>query len=406
MDRDGRRPGDRASADPPVLFRDAELPVACHMLRGLVKPLRVLMLDDSEEDVRLVARELSRGGYAPDVTRVERPEALRAALAAGEFDVMIAAWGLPAMGGLEALRLVHEAAPELPFVIVAGALDEQAAAEALRRGAGDFVTKDNLARLVPAVRREIADAQVRRERGEAFAALREAVVARDAFLSIASHELKTPLTSLQLQVEALTRAVEAGAAGTPRLSQRIAVVARSADRLGELVNRLLDVSRISSAQGLDLVTEDVDLAEVAREVVGRFHEALAETGSELRLDAPAPVRGVWDRGRVDTIVTNLVSNAVKYGEGRPIEVSVGVEVDRAVLRVRDHGIGIAPEDQARIFERFERAVPERHYGGFGVGLWVARSIAEAHAGRILVESRPGAGSLFTLELPRARGGPA
>jgi two-component system OmpR family sensor kinase len=230
--------------------------------------------------------------------------------------------------------------------------------------------------------------------------LERAVAARDAFLSIASHELKTPLTALQLQLELLVRSVQAGGVGTDRVSQRIRGVSRSTERLGELVNRLLDVSRITSSGRLELRKEAFDLAELVREVAARFEAALAEAGSALRLDVAGPVAGTWDRTRIDTIVTNLLSNAVKYGDGKPIEVEVRNDADVAVLEVRDRGIGIPPEDQARIFERFERAVPEHHYGGFGIGLWVTRSVAEEHGGRIRVASRPGGGSTFVLELPR------
>jgi signal transduction histidine kinase len=166
------------------------------------------------------------------------------------------------------------------------------------------------------------------------------------------------------------------------------------------VNRLLDVSRITRDGCIPLEREPFDLAELARDVAARFADSAADAGSRLEVNAPAPVRGAWDRARVDAAVTNLVSNAVKYGEGRPVAIEVRAQGARATLVVRDAGIGIAAADQQRIFERFERAVPERHYGGFGLGLWVVRSIAEQHGGRIVVESVPGRGSAFTLELPR------
>ena len=126
-----------------------------------------------------------------------------------------------------------------------------------------------------------------------------------------------------------------------------------------------------------------------------------ENWPQARVEARGPVTGTWDRMRLDTVVTNLLSNAVKYGEGKPVTVRVETEGRAARLTVSDHGIGIAKVDQERIFERFERAVPERHYGGFGVGLWVARLVAEAHGGRLQVRSAPGEGSTFLLELPLA-----
>ncbi|MFL5270824.1 MAG: ATP-binding protein [Anaeromyxobacteraceae bacterium] len=367
------------------------------------KPLRVLMIEDSEDDALLVSLELRRGGYAADVRRVESPDALRAALAE-PYDIVISDWSLPHLGGLEALRLVREANADLPFVLVSGTIGEENAVQALKAGAGDFVTKQNLSRLVPAVEREIRDAQVRRERGETLEALKQAVAARDQFMSIASHELKTPLTSLQLQLQSLQRSLHGGTGDAERVAQKLKTVTRSTERLGELVNRLLDVSRITGGS-LDLVREEFDLVELADEVVQRFRETLRESGSRVELTAGAAVRGRWDRMRVDTIVTNLLSNAIKYGQGKPIDVNIDGDPARARLSVTDRGIGIAPADQARIFERFERAVTERHYGGFGVGLWVARLVAEAHGGRIAVTSAPGEGSTFTLDLPFAEPAP-
>jgi signal transduction histidine kinase len=362
-----------------------------------MKPLRLLIIEDNEDDALLVGLELRRGGYAAELCRVDSADALRAALT-DPYDAVISDWSLPRLGGLEALRLVREACPDLPFVLVSGTIGEENAVEALKAGAGDFVTKQNLSRLVPAIEREIRDAQVRRERRETLEALKQAVAARDQFMSIASHELKTPLTSLQLQLQSMQRAIDATAGDPHRVAQKLKTVTRAAERLGELVNRLLDVSRITG-NGLYIVREDFDLGELALEAVQRFRETLLDSGSRVEVVAAAPVRGRWDRMRVDTIITNLVSNAIKYGEGKPIEVKVDGDAARARLVVTDHGIGIAPADQARIFERFERAVPERHYGGFGLGLWVARLVAEAHGGRIAVESSPGRGSTFALDLP-------
>jgi signal transduction histidine kinase len=364
-----------------------------------MKPLRVLVVEDNEDDALLVALELRRGGWDPELLRVQTADELRAALTQRAWDVVISDYAMPRFNGLEALRLVQEAGGgEIPFLLVSGTIGEESAVEALKVGAGDFIMKQNLTRLVPAVEREMRDAQVRRERRETTEALRQAVAARDQFLSIASHELKTPLTSLQLQLQSLMRLMGGAADRDERIATKLRTVTRSTERLSELVNRLLDVSRITAGT-LEIVREEMDLAELVREVAGRFGEALREAGSEVALELPAAVRGRWDRMRVDTIVTNLLSNAIKYGEGKPIQVGLSAGDGLVRLWVQDQGIGIAPADQARIFDRFERAVPERHYGGFGVGLWVARLVAEAHGGAVHVESTPGRGSRFVLELP-------
>ncbi|ABS26344.1 ATP-binding protein [Anaeromyxobacter sp. Fw109-5] len=225
--------------------------------------------------------------------------------------------------------------------------------------------------------------------------LSEAVRTRDAFLSMASHELKTPITSLQLQVGSLLRARE----GVP------APVAKAADatrrqvvRLTSLVNTLLDVSRLNEGR-LQLEIEPVDLSALVSEVASRFVAETERSESRIRVDAAEAVCGRWDRLRLEQVLTNLLSNALKYGEGKPVSVRVQSDGATARLAVVDHGIGIAPSEQRRIFERFERGPATRGYGGFGLGLWITREIVSALGGTIHVESAPGAGSTFRVELP-------
>ena len=136
-----------------------------------------------------------------------------------------------------------------------------------------------------------------------------------------------------------------------------------------------------------------------RAVTTRFREVIERSESTLVLRAEDAIQGRWDAIALETVTGNLLSNAIKFGAGRPIEVAVESDDRHARLTVVDHGIGIAEEQQGRIFERFERAVSARHYGGFGIGLWVARHLVEAHGGDIQVHSRQGEGSRFTVELP-------
>jgi signal transduction histidine kinase len=237
------------------------------------------------------------------------------------------------------------------------------------------------------------------ERRRAEAEAREAVRARDEFLSIASHELKTPLTSLQLQLESLAGKLKASPSLSTTFLTKMQIILRQSHRLAELIDELLDISRITSRR-LDLQLEEVDLAALVREVAARAEEGLSQAGSRLELDVEGPVWGSWDKQRLHQVVDNLVSNAIKYGAGKPIAISLKANSGTAVLKVRDQGIGIAPEDQARIFQRFVRAVSPHHYGGFGLGLWIARQIVERLGGGIEVTSRPNEGSTFTVALPR------
>ncbi len=365
-----------------------------------MKPLRVLMVEDAEDDALLVALELRRGGYDPRIERVENEAQMRAALGRDRWDVVVSDHSLPSFSAPAALAVLKESghAEATPFIIVSGTMPDETAVDALRAGAGDFVSKQRLGRLVPAIERELRDVAMRQERRDALEQLQRAVRARDEFLSIASHELKTPLTSLRLQVQTLLRqatATDARAAG------RLAIIERGTARLAELVNRLLDISR-ASAGSLELAREPVDLARVVRGIAQRMSEAVEASGSTLRLSV-APVAGEWDRMRLESVIANLLENAVKYGAGRPIDVTLEDAGDAARLVVRDQGIGIAPEDHERIFERFARAAPKAVYEGMGIGLWLARAIVEAHGGTISVESRSGAGSAFTVRLPKHGG---
>ncbi|HET8539096.1 MAG TPA: ATP-binding protein [Anaeromyxobacter sp.] len=229
--------------------------------------------------------------------------------------------------------------------------------------------------------------------------LREATAsaqAREEFLHVASHELRGPIGTLRLAVQLLGRDARKGR--TETVAGRLRVIERQAGRLGRLSDMLLDVSRITAGR-LELAREPGDLAALVREVVPRFEDEAAEAGIAIRVDAPEEVRCTFDAARLDQVLSNLLSNAVKYGRAGTIDVRLRPGAGGATLEVEDRGIGIAPEDQERIFERFERAVSARHFAGLGLGLWIVRQIVEAHGGTIRVRSAPGEGATFTIELP-------
>jgi len=230
----------------------------------------------------------------------------------------------------------------------------------------------------------------------------EAVRTRDNFLAVASHELRTPLSALSVFISSLVRAAASGRLlklSPEALTARMVKAERQMTQLGRLVDRLLDVSRLST-RDLRLERERTDLADIARDVISRYEDVAAETGSTIELRTAGPAIGWWDRGRLDQVMTNLVGNAVKYGQGAPISVSISSGASGHVrLTVRDAGPGIPLEDQERIFGQFERAAESENVPGMGLGLWLARRIVAAHGGAINLDSVPGEGATFSVLLP-------
>jgi len=232
--------------------------------------------------------------------------------------------------------------------------------------------------------------------------LRLAVRVRDEFLSVASHELRTPLTTLGLQIDGLSHTLPGLVSGpqTEKVARRLELTRRQIDRLAALVATLVDVSRITSGK-LQLTKEHADLVDVVRTVADRLGDDAQRSGSSLSIDASGPVWGDFDVSRVDQVLTNLVANAIRYGRGQPIAIGVDGKNASARLCVQDHGIGIAPQHQGRIFQQFERAAPSTNYGGLGLGLWISAQLVDAMGGTISVRSEVDVGSTFTVELPRA-----
>lgn len=230
-----------------------------------------------------------------------------------------------------------------------------------------------------------------------YASAQDAVRARDDFLSIAAHELRTPVTSLLLGLQAKRRGVAPDARPVVT-SGELERFERQAGRLARLVDDLLDISRVRAGH-LELERADVDLTALVHDVVEQLRPQSVRAGCAVTCEAEGPVVGRWDRARIEQVATNLVGNALKYGAGRPVQVRVERDGDVARLAVADRGIGVAPERHRDIFEPYERAASSRHYGGLGLGLFIVRRVVEAHGGRVLVESAAGDGARFVVELP-------
>jgi signal transduction histidine kinase len=231
--------------------------------------------------------------------------------------------------------------------------------------------------------------------------LLQAVRARDDFIAIAAHELRNPMTPIiGLAEAALAAARNAEGACPPRVTTLLEHLQRAARDFIRRGTRLLDVGRIESGN-LRLEPSETDLSELVCTVAQRYAVAAAHARSALELDVEDGISGMWDRLAAEEIVENLLSNALKFGMGRPVTLRLRSDDLSARLEVQDRGVGMPPDQQTRIFGRFEQVVGQHRGGGFGVGLWVASRLVAAMAGRMAVSSRLGEGSTFTVMLPLA-----
>jgi PAS domain S-box-containing protein len=232
----------------------------------------------------------------------------------------------------------------------------------------------------------------------ARAAAEEALLARDRFLTIASHELKTPVASLGLAAESLLRARESGKLDEARLEGGLTRILTATKRLGALVTELLDISRLTSGQ-MPYDRAPTDLVALTREVIARFVDA--DEADRIRLDAPEEVIAEVDASRFDQVVTNLVDNALKYSDApAEIDVTIRQEADAVEIAVADRGMGLTAPSSEWIFEAFGRGVGVEHIPGLGLGLHIASQIVGRHGGRISAVTRTdGPGTIFVVRLP-------
>lgn len=233
--------------------------------------------------------------------------------------------------------------------------------------------------------------------------VQNAIRIRDEFLSIASHELKTPITSLKMQLQFARKQIKPDENVVPppqKLARVFDVSTAQVERLTALIEDLLDISRIEGGK-LTFNFVVTDLCDIVNNVIERFSDALAAAKCTLKIDNSGKLEVYCDPFRIEQVIVNLLSNAMKYSPGTLIEVSTGESSGHAKLTVRDHGIGIPTEKHDLIFNRFERVASNQNIGGLGLGLYISKQIVEAHRGKIHVSSTVGEGSTFTVELPLA-----
>ncbi|MBI2443005.1 MAG: HAMP domain-containing histidine kinase [Candidatus Levybacteria bacterium] len=235
-----------------------------------------------------------------------------------------------------------------------------------------------------------------------YARAKQEIKSRDEFLSIASHELKTPLTSMLLQIQRALhniKNVSLANFSVEDLLKMLESTERQSSRLSKMINDLLNVSLISTRK-LDLELEEFNISQLTKDVVEGFSEKFAKEGYAPRVDIHYPVVGKWDKVRVEQAITNLISNAIKYGDKKPIAITLANHNANVRITVSDHGLGIPHDQKEKIFALFERGnMNDKRYKGLGVGLYISNEIVKAHNGKIEIKSKEGKGSSFTMELP-------
>ncbi len=251
--------------------------------------------------------------------------------------------------------------------------------------------------------KELADrAGITIDKAKLYTEAQEAIRIRDEFLSIASHELKTPLTSILLSLQLILRRLEKSTHKTvesEEIFKAIEISITQSKRMSRLINDLLDVSLITSNY-FQIDPEEVNLTGLLKDVEMKFEVILKHKNINLVIkEKEENIIGNWDRVRIEQVVSNLISNAIKYGNGKPILLKTEVQGDYVLIKVKDKGIGIRDEDKERIFKVFNRGLDAKNYKGIGVGLFISKKITDAHKGELGVASKLGNGSTFTVKLP-------
>lgn len=387
-------------------------------------PSKLLIVDDLPQNLRALDA-LIRGEQRQVIQASSGEEAL-ALLLEHEFALAILDVQMPGMDGFELAELMRstERTRNIPIVFVSAAGRElNYAFKGYETGAVDFLYKPldpdavrgkvnvfvaldqqrrETQRQMAALERSRREQEVLlRELGDTQLELQRSLNMRDEFMSLVAHELRTPLNTLFLETQMRTLHVKRGnmaAFGQEQMSGMVKRDERQIKAMIRLIDDMLDVSRMRSGT-LSIRPGQVELMELLERVVADLSLHAGATGSTVTLLPHAPVRGLWDEFRIEQVIVNLLTNALRYGNGRPVEVSIG-DLDGAVrIDVRDQGRGIEPADRERIFEPFERGVATGELKGLGLGLYISRQLAASHGGTLTVDSEVGKGSTFTLVLP-------
>ncbi|MFH0953739.1 MAG: ATP-binding protein [Verrucomicrobiota bacterium] len=360
------------------------------------KTLRVLIVEDSENDALLTVQELRRGGYEPAFERVETADAMGAALKARGWDVIVADYSLPRFNGLAAIELVRDRGLDIPVIVVSGAIGEETAVAAMKAGASDYVMKGNLARLGPAVERELRQAEVRREHRQMEERLRatERLQLIGQLVLGVAHEIRNPLHGITSVVEALGEEI----GKDPVYQEYVHHIRAQVDRMARLVTDLLDMGRPLDPGRM----HPESLLNICSAALALWKESKSDLTHAITLTSPPSAEGLditADGARLQQAIINLVDNAAQNSpDGSEVRVEI-LEPDEKTVRVRvvDGGTGIAAENTKKVFEPFFTT----RRGGTGLGLCIVQRVVKDHGGDITLQNNdPPPGVTVEVRLPR------
>jgi signal transduction histidine kinase len=390
---------------------------------------KVLIVDDLPENLLALDALIRQDDRL--IFQASNGEDALALLLQHEFALAILDVQMPGMNGFELAELMRgtEKTRSIPIVFVTAAGKElNYAFKGYETGAVDFLYKPldvdavrskvsvfvDLYRQRQEVRRQVQALEKSRQEQEtllkelqaAQGELQNAVRMRDDFMSMVAHELRTPLNTLFLEAQLRKLQLDRGNAAifdADYLQKMVARDQRQIQSMVRLIDDMLDISRIRSNR-LSIRPSQVDLHTLLQRVVGNLANQAASAGTTISLENSQAITGTWDEFRIEQVVINLLTNALRYGGGKPVKVGVVPTEAGVRIEVTDQGMGISEQDRQRIFEQFERAAGNDGTGGLGLGLFITQQLVEAHGGRISVQSVPGQGSTFSVTLPLAATG--
>jgi len=367
-----------------------------------MRPISILLIEDNPIDAALLERELQKANFTVDLKTIDNSKDFEAALRERAWDAIFSDFNIPSFGAIEALKILKQRNLSIPFIVISGAIGEEAAIELVRSGADEFVSKANLNRLVSTLLKVVREAELKDREIKAREQTEKMIREREKMLAIVTHDLKSPLSGVKLNLEVLQRTLKTHLPSEieQKSSEYIRRMRTSLDRAFNLISDILDFSRIEDGS-FSLRPEIHDACEVIKALGEEFHAHANNKSITLDLKIPeTSMTGYFDRKRISQVLANLLGNALKFTPvGGNVELGLSIAKSDFTFYIKDSGPGITTFDKPHIFKRFFQAKDLSHLGS-GLGLFIAKTIVDSHGGKIWVESQEGNGATFFFSIPR------